>query len=108
MFKLQIETKNAAFEEDATTEVIRILQEAILKLEQGNVRGAILRDINGNTVGNYTFTVWTIKRFLKMENRKIEKLLDKCASCQSHSVITQNPVCCSNCTTNDILAEEGY
>lgn len=43
-----------------------------------------------------------------MTKTRIDKLLDKCAACQQHSVITQSPVTCSNCLTNDLLAEEGY
>ena len=58
MFKLKIETNNAAFEGDTTEktkEVVRILKDAILKLEQGNDRG-ILLDINGNLVGEFRLT----------------------------------------------------
>ena len=55
MFKLKIETDNAAFDGDKTEEVIRILKDAILKLQQGNTRD-ILLDVNGNLVGEFTLT----------------------------------------------------
>ncbi len=56
MFKLQIDTNNQAFSEDKVCEVVRILKDAILKLEQGNDKRGILLDTNGNLVGNYTLT----------------------------------------------------
>ena len=57
MFKLRIKTDNAAFEgENRIPELKRILKEAILKLEQGNDKQAILLDVNGNLVGGYTLT----------------------------------------------------
>jgi len=37
------------------SEIVRILKDAILKLEQGKEEGS-LHDINGNKVGNYTLT----------------------------------------------------
>ena len=55
MFKLKIETGNAAFENGKVSEVVRILKDAILKLEQGNDRG-ILLDLNGNLCGEYRLT----------------------------------------------------
>ena len=55
MFKLKIKTDNEAFTEDKKTEIIRILKDAILKLEQGNERG-ILLDVNGNLVGEFRLT----------------------------------------------------
>lgn len=55
MFKLKIKTDNAAFTEDKRGEVIRILKDAILKLEQENDRG-ILVDVNGNLVGEFRLT----------------------------------------------------
>jgi len=56
MFKLKIDTKNQAFSQDRISEIVRILEEAILKLRQGNDKQAILLDINGNVVGGYTLT----------------------------------------------------
>ena len=55
MFKLRIKTDNEAFTYDKKTEIIRILKDAILKLEQGNERG-ILLDVNGNLVGEFRLT----------------------------------------------------
>jgi len=55
MFKLKIKTDNASFADDKTSEIIRILKDAILKLEQGNERG-ILLDVNGNLVGEFRLT----------------------------------------------------
>lgn len=54
MFELKINTGNAAFEEEPRQEVIRILQEAILKLIEGNNNNNLF-DINGNRVGHYIF-----------------------------------------------------
>ena len=57
MFKLQIRTDNQAFSDNKTAEVVRILEEAILKLKEGNDRPKdrpILIDLNGNVVGHYT------------------------------------------------------
>ena len=58
MFKLKIRTDNQAFEVpegNQATEVIRILQDAIDKLEEGT-RNGILLDCNGNLVGKFTLT----------------------------------------------------
>jgi hypothetical protein len=55
MFKLKIKTDNEAFTDDKKAEIIRILKDAILKLEQGNERG-ILLDVNGNLVGEFRLT----------------------------------------------------
>ena len=64
MFKLKISTDNAAFEDDAGHEIARILRELADKMSASgfrvdtfendyNERGN-LRDINGNTVGEWT------------------------------------------------------
>ncbi len=55
MFKLEIDTDNAAFEGVPYKEVARILQETALKLMQG-YDGGKCRDTNGNTVG-----AWELK-----------------------------------------------
>lgn len=48
---LSIETGNAAFEGDPSTEVVRILRNAAKRIEQGDWPTGLL-DINGNRVGN--------------------------------------------------------
>jgi hypothetical protein len=54
-FKLEIECDNAAFEDDPSYEVARILKEAATeKVEQGTLTGK-LYDINGNLVGSFTY-----------------------------------------------------
>ena len=58
MFKLKFKTDNAAFEGarcDRVNEVIRILNKVIQDLEQDDLEGNV-RDINGNTVGEYSLT----------------------------------------------------
>lgn len=55
MFKLDIETDNAAFTGDWQIEVARILREAALQIERGSGNLA-LRDINGNKVGRTEYT----------------------------------------------------
>lgn len=55
-FTLKIETDNAAFDENHGEEVARILREIADNLNFGNVFGldGTARDINGNTVGEWT------------------------------------------------------
>ena len=55
MFKITIETDNAAFEGDMAfdVEVSRILRIAAAKVEEGYREGPLL-DYNGNTVGHFT------------------------------------------------------
>ena len=55
MLKIKVETDNAAFSEDAAEECARILEDAALKLRQGN-KNFILNDANGNLVGKGTLT----------------------------------------------------
>jgi len=60
MFKLKIDTKNAAFcgpdgEDYRGEEIVRILEDLIRQLKWGNEYG-ILHDINGNSVGEFTLT----------------------------------------------------
>jgi hypothetical protein len=50
MLKIKIDTGNAAFEENPSDECARILEDAALKLRQGN-NEIPLHDINGNLVG---------------------------------------------------------
>ena len=53
MFKLTIETGNAAFDgEDRAAEVARLLRTAADALERGTT-GAPLHDYNGNFVGRF-------------------------------------------------------
>jgi len=54
MFKLRIETKNAAFEFSPEVEVQRILSEVSNKLDSGD--SGTIHDINGNRVGEWTLT----------------------------------------------------
>lgn len=54
MFKLRIETKNAAFD-DTNLEIVRILQETIERLKQGSREGKLF-DYNGNNIGSYKLT----------------------------------------------------
>lgn len=51
MFRLLIETDNAAFDDHPATEIARILRETADKMERGNFINK-LRDVNGNTVGS--------------------------------------------------------
>jgi hypothetical protein len=54
-FILTVKTTNAAFEDDAPTEVARLLRDVAERLEDGSVSGK-MRDVNGNTVGDFGFT----------------------------------------------------
>lgn len=63
MFRLTIETENAAFEETPASEIARILRGLAEKLERDGVPDGPdncwrLRDVNGNTVG----TAWGAER----------------------------------------------
>lgn len=49
-FTLEIACDNAAFEDDATEEIARILRELADDLDAGHST-AVLRDANGNRVG---------------------------------------------------------
>lgn len=55
MFKLTIETDNAAFDDCPEQECARILRAVADALERGT-RGAPLHDINGNRVGRFDLT----------------------------------------------------
>lgn len=53
MFKLEIETGNAAFDDEGKAyEIARILRDLADKIENGAEAGSV-RDINGNKVGSY-------------------------------------------------------
>ena len=54
MFKLEINTGNAAFEEPyKEIEVCRILEEIKRRIEDGHTYGKLI-DINGNNVGKWS------------------------------------------------------
>jgi hypothetical protein len=57
MFKLQIETGNAAFADDTGAELARILRELARRIEIGmhTSGGATVRDANGNKVGSWSY-----------------------------------------------------
>jgi len=52
MFTLKFKTDNAAFGDDKSFEVLRILKDVSHKIEMGQTEGSI-RDINGNTIGTF-------------------------------------------------------
>lgn len=52
MFILNINTDNAAFEGDASYEIVRILSDVADSVQSGYTSG-ICRDINGNKVGTW-------------------------------------------------------
>lgn len=54
-FKLEFSTANAAFEESPEEEAARILKDVASKLVNDHTAGPI-RDINGNTVGEWSLT----------------------------------------------------
>jgi hypothetical protein len=56
MLNIKIETKNAAFEDYAVNELVRILSHDVInKLIVGQTEG-VLHDINGNPVGQFKLT----------------------------------------------------
>ena len=61
-FKLEIVCDNAAFEDDPRQEVSRILSDVAADMPDHGLNGAVtgfavnVRDINGNTVGEYSFS----------------------------------------------------
>lgn len=55
-FTLNLTCGNAAFEGDPRPEIVRILRSVITDLENGGGSNT-LRDINGNTVGNFDLYV---------------------------------------------------
>ncbi len=55
MFKLTIDTDNAAFEDDREIEIARILTHVAHRIKSG-VRAEAVRDVNGNRVGSFDLT----------------------------------------------------
>jgi hypothetical protein len=55
MFKLKMDTMNAAFQPVPAEEVARILNEVVEKLLKGHTEGKMY-DINGNPIGDYKLT----------------------------------------------------
>ncbi len=54
-FLVEIDCDNAAFEDDPTHEVVRLLRQIVRRLEKdGESRGG-LRDVNGNSCGSYKY-----------------------------------------------------
>lgn len=52
MFTLSFKTDNAAFDDDPTPEIARILREIAQKVDAGIDEGAVY-DINGNRIGDF-------------------------------------------------------
>jgi len=55
MFKLEMKTSNAAFEDNEEFEVAEILKNVVPMLEDG-MRSGTLRDVNGNEVGEWSLS----------------------------------------------------
>lgn len=55
MFRLNLETGNAAFDDDHLTEIARILRDVADKVEHGTNSGKVF-DLNGNSVGEFVFS----------------------------------------------------
>ena len=54
-FIVEIQCDNAAFADDPTPEVLRLLQQVCKRLEQdGENRGGLV-DVNGNSCGSYKY-----------------------------------------------------
>lgn len=56
MLKLFIETENAAFDDEPATELARILRDLAKRIEHDPAPYIVLRDINGNKVGECTIS----------------------------------------------------
>ncbi|HEV2530938.1 hypothetical protein [Phenylobacterium sp.] len=52
MFRLEIDTHNAAFDDGAASEVARILRQVAKRIEAGELEGEPW-DVNGNRVGAF-------------------------------------------------------
>ena len=55
-FKLKINTDNDAFQSASTHEIARILRKLADKVEDSDMEGGYLHDINGNRIGEWD--VW--------------------------------------------------
>lgn len=53
-FSLQMDTGNAAFDDEPASEIARILRDVADRLEQQGAGDGNLIDHNGNTVGRFT------------------------------------------------------
>lgn len=53
MFQIVFETDNAAFDDTPAIEVVRILREVITRIEDYKDINSVVRDNNGNFIGNY-------------------------------------------------------
>ena len=53
---ITLETLNSAFDENKIEEVKRILLEMLESYNFNNQNNCVLRDINGNMIGEYQFT----------------------------------------------------
>lgn len=63
MFEVKLSTSNAAFEDESGAfEVARILRALADKLEDGH-RDGIVKDVNGNTVGNFRLNDAELRNF---------------------------------------------
>lgn len=56
MLKLFIETGNAAFSDEPATELARILRGLAARIERDPESYIVLRDVNGNKVGECTIS----------------------------------------------------
>lgn len=55
MFKMEFQTGNAAFDEAPGVEIARILREMAATIEAGGMNSGRIVDINGNTIGRFSF-----------------------------------------------------
>jgi hypothetical protein len=61
MFTLTIQTDNAAFGDEPSYELARILAEVASRVGGGELAGTV-RDENGNTVGRFTLTLNAVQK----------------------------------------------
>lgn len=55
MLAINFSTSNVSFENQGTSEVVRILREIIKKIENGRVDGVVM-DLNGNKIGTWDYS----------------------------------------------------
>lgn len=55
--KIEFDSDNAAFEDDAQGETVRILRNIAKKIESGRTGEQAVHDINGNRIGEWFFEV---------------------------------------------------